>query len=218
MKNYDVRILVDQREKKSGVPDLLEKKGIRVIFGTLPVGDYAVSERLLVERKTLNDFAGSVKNKRLFQQVVDLRENCEVPLLLIEGRNLDLARGIKKKGVLGALALITVYYRIPTVFTGNQEETAEFLAILARRERMEIGDILSIFYKRKAITEEDRIVRVVESLPDIGPKRARALLSRFGSLEGIFRATYEELASVPGLGEGRALKLFNFIREKVKDY
>ena len=212
------RIIVDIREKKSEVPQLLLREGIRVIFGSLPIGDYAISERLIVERKTAQDFASSIKTKRLFQQMADLRENCEMPLLLIEGRNLTDVKGVKRRGILGALALITVYYRIPVIFTRDRGETAEFLAILARRENMETGEILSVFHKRKAITEEDKIYRVVEALPDVGPKRARALLKKFGSLRGIFEASYEDLISVPGIGEERAQKLLRFIREQVEEY
>ncbi|HZB96319.1 MAG TPA: helix-hairpin-helix domain-containing protein [Herpetosiphonaceae bacterium] len=33
----------------------------------------------------------------------------------------------------------------------------------------------------------------------IGPKRKKALLKQFGSLEGIRRASIEELAAVPGM-------------------
>lgn len=211
------RIVIDKREKRSQIPELLSGEGIRVVLGTLPIGDYAISERLIVERKASQDFAASIKTKRLFQQMADLRENCELPLLVIEGRNLRGVKGVKRKGLLGALALITVYYRIPVIFTQDKFETAEFLAILARRESLDKGEVFSIFTKRKAVTREDKVCRVVEALPDVGPKRARALLKKFGSLKGIFEASYEEMISVPGMGEGRALKLLNFIRDKVEE-
>ncbi len=40
---------------------------------------------------------------------------------------------------------------------------------------------------------------LLDSVPGIGPKRKEILLSRFGSLEGLRRATLEELLSIPGL-------------------
>ncbi|RLA98086.1 MAG: hypothetical protein DRG83_14960, partial [Deltaproteobacteria bacterium] len=55
------RILADIRERKSGVPDLILKEGVSVIYGTLPIGDYVLSERVLVERKSIYDFASSIK-------------------------------------------------------------------------------------------------------------------------------------------------------------
>jgi excinuclease ABC subunit C len=36
-------------------------------------------------------------------------------------------------------------------------------------------------------------------VPGIGPARRKALLSRFGSIEGILEATPEELAETPGI-------------------
>jgi len=43
------------------------------------------------------------------------------------------------------------------------------------------------------------LASLLDSVPGIGPKRKELLLSRFGSLEGLRRASLEELLSVPGL-------------------
>ncbi|MFC2059453.1 helix-hairpin-helix domain-containing protein, partial [Chloroflexota bacterium] len=37
------------------------------------------------------------------------------------------------------------------------------------------------------------------AIPGIGPKRRRALLRKFGSVQGIKKASVEELAAVPGM-------------------
>ncbi len=211
------RILVDRREKKSSIPELLEREGVKVIFGNLPVGDYVLSERIIAERKSLYDFATSVKNKRIFRQIDELRESCEMPILIVEGESLSNVKGIKHKGLLGALALITVYYRVPVIFTKNKVETAEFLALVAKREAMELSDVLSVFHKKKARTKEEMMLRVIEAMPDIGPKRARELLKRFGNLQRLFNATYEELISIPGFGHTRALKFLKFVREGIDE-
>ncbi|MBC8446031.1 MAG: hypothetical protein H8D74_02405, partial [Chloroflexi bacterium] len=39
----------------------------------------------------------------------------------------------------------------------------------------------------------------LEEIPGIGPRRRQALLTAFGSLEGVRQATVEELAAVPGM-------------------
>jgi len=43
------------------------------------------------------------------------------------------------------------------------------------------------------------LASTLESVPGIGPKRRRALLKAFGSLDGIRNASQEELAAVPGI-------------------
>ena len=43
------------------------------------------------------------------------------------------------------------------------------------------------------------IASLLDSIPGIGPARRKALLKRFGDIEGIRAATVEQLASVPGM-------------------
>ena len=52
---------------------------------------------------------------------------------------------------------------------------------------------------------------VLDDVPGIGPKRRADLLRRFGSVEGIRTAPFEDLAAVPGIGE----RLAREIRERV---
>ncbi|HEC62996.1 MAG TPA: excinuclease ABC subunit C, partial [Candidatus Acetothermia bacterium] len=49
---------------------------------------------------------------------------------------------------------------------------------------------------------------LLDSVPGIGPRRREILLSRFGSLEGLRRASLEELLSVPGLPREVAHRLY----------
>jgi excinuclease ABC subunit C len=43
------------------------------------------------------------------------------------------------------------------------------------------------------------IASLLDDIPGIGPKRRKVLLDQFGSLDGIRKATVEEVASVPGI-------------------
>ena len=52
----------------------------------------------------------------------------------------------------------------------------------------------------------------LSSLPGIGPSRARALLRQFGSVDGIRRASLQELEQVPGVGAGTARRLREALR------
>ena len=42
MKVSDLRIIIDEREKKSGIPKLLSSIGIKTEIKTLLIGDYIV--------------------------------------------------------------------------------------------------------------------------------------------------------------------------------
>ena len=52
----NLRIVVDEREKKSGIPGLLKGIGIKLEIKTLPIGDYIVAPETVVERKTISDW------------------------------------------------------------------------------------------------------------------------------------------------------------------
>ena len=51
MKLSSLRIVIDDRERKSGIPELIKKIGINVEIKTLPIGDYIVSPETVVVYK-----------------------------------------------------------------------------------------------------------------------------------------------------------------------
>jgi len=203
----EIKILVDFHEEASGIPDILRKLGAKTFIVSLPIGDYQPSERVVIERKSTKDFISSIKKKRLFEQLRYLSELVEIPILLIEGEDLYSEKGIHRKGILGALTSIVVYYSVPTIFTRNREESAEFIFLVARREVVEKPPSLAIFEKKRAKTRKEEIMRVVLSLPGIGPYLASNLVSHFKTLRNLFNASETELLQVEGIGKERAKKL-----------
>lgn len=63
--------------------------------------------------------------------------------------------------------------------------------------------------RRKARTVTSRLLE----LPGIGPKRRRALLTAFGSLDGVRGAAPEAIAALPGFSVATAAKLLEFLRD-----
>jgi excinuclease ABC subunit C len=53
----------------------------------------------------------------------------------------------------------------------------------------------------------------LEEVPGVGPRRRRLLLRTFGSLEGIRRATTEEIAAVPTMTFSLAEKVREYLQE-----
>ena len=88
MKIEELRIIVDEREKKSGIPKLLSAIGVKTEIKTLPIGDYIVAPETVVERKTIADLLSSIFDGRLFDQCSRLTEHYQHPILLVEG-NVD---------------------------------------------------------------------------------------------------------------------------------
>jgi excinuclease ABC subunit C len=71
---------------------------------------------------------------------------------------------------------------------------------------------------RFAVTYQDKLSRKerlrseLDAIPGIGEKRKKALLTRFGSMEGIAKASVEEILQTEGLGPEMARQVFAFFR------
>jgi ERCC4-type nuclease len=92
------RIVVDERERKSGIPDLLRQAGAIIDFAQLNVGDYIVSPETAVERKTIQDLLNSIFDGRLFVQCSQLNEYYVKPVLIVEGNIVDLMDITEEEG------------------------------------------------------------------------------------------------------------------------
>lgn len=200
-------VYADYGEEHSGVIEILKNYGVSVELKRLPVGDFLLSSRVGVERKTTGDFVHSIKGKRLFKQIIELKENFSRPLIIIEGQDLYSVRGMHPNAIRGALALITVVHSIPVLFARNPQDTATFLWIIARQEQEYLNYEVSLYGKKKAPTLKDEQKRILEAIPQIGPVLAESLLEHFGSVEKVMQASPEELMKVYKIGRKKAMKI-----------
>lgn len=79
-----MRILVDHREFMSSLPNMIHLKHIRVVPLQLTVGDYIISPKICVERKSIPDLISSFNSGRLYTQCQAMFRYYEQPVLLIE--------------------------------------------------------------------------------------------------------------------------------------
>ena len=62
-------VVVDVREFRSALPNMLHLHGVEVRPVTLEVGDYILSSEVCVERKAIPDLISSLGSGRLYHQV-----------------------------------------------------------------------------------------------------------------------------------------------------
>jgi len=101
---------------------------------------------------------------------------------------------------------------IPTVFTINEEQTAQFIFSLAKKLQEE-KEKVAVRYKIKNYTRADQQQFTVQGLPRIGPKLADKLLRTFGSVRKVFTATKDEWFKVEGFGRKRIEEISQFLDE-----
>ena len=210
-----IRIIVDERERKSGIPDLLKSVGINIEIKTLPIGDYIVAPETVIERKSLSDFVSSVFDGRLFDQCSRLKEHFQHPILLVEG-NLDEIDEITENPLIfyGTIATIALDFKIPIIPTPNASHTAKLLVSMCSRKESAKGPFLKKIKKSNNLQKQQ--LSTLCSLPGIGEKLAVRMLEKFGSPLRVFNATSSELAKVNGLGQARAKKIQNMLQTKSK--
>ncbi|MBI5253632.1 MAG: DEAD/DEAH box helicase [Euryarchaeota archaeon] len=197
-KSYN--IIVDSRELSSAVARELLEFGIISKPRRLEVGDYILSDRVCVERKTAEDFLQSIVDKRLLEQVLRLRQTFQRPVLIIEGEGLYSKRDIHPNAIRGALAAIAVDFGVPILFTKDEKETAAMIASIVRREHEEREGEVQIRGEKRVLSLEEQQEYVVAGLPKVNITIARRLLEEFKSVQGIFNASEEELEKVRGIG------------------
>ncbi|AXI25423.1 RNA helicase [Methanofervidicoccus sp. A16] len=201
------KIVIDHRERNIGKL-LFERAELE--FKNLEFGDYILSDRVVVERKTSEDFENSIIDKRLFKQLKELK-NYEKPILIIEG---DRFERLEENAIKGAILSIVLDYHIPIIFTKDPEETADILLKLAEREQIKNKRPVEIRTGKKPMSLRERQRFIVESFPDVGPVTAENLLLSFGTIENIVNAPEEELMKVEGVGKTTARKIKEVLTEK----
>jgi len=206
------RVVVDERERSSGVPDLLSKLNIRVYFSQLAVADYAISPEIAVERKALPDFVSSVYDGRLFVQASALAGSYRKPYLIVEGDIKELESLTKNiNSYYGAVASVTVAYDLRIIHTASAAQTASAIAALVRNSNAKPVPMGSVVAASKAKDEPQQQLYLVSSLPGVGKKLARRMLLRYGSPRKIMSLTESQLAMVQGLGGKRAAKIIHML-------
>ncbi|KAA9408405.1 DEAD/DEAH box helicase [Haloarcula hispanica] len=199
-----VEIVADQRELDSNIArDLSTRDGIETRLETLAVGDYVLSDRVVVERKTVADFMDTLTggDRSMFEQVGDATRNYGRPVVVIEGEDLFGARNVHHKAIQGALASLAVDFGASVLRTSDEDETADLLEVIAEREQEVADREVSVHGEKQSKTLPEQQEYVVASIAEVGPVTARTLLEAFGSVEAVMTADKDDLLEVSGIGD-----------------
>ncbi|MCK4327529.1 MAG: DEAD/DEAH box helicase [Candidatus Diapherotrites archaeon] len=213
-----VTIFVDNRERASGITrELMRNDGIAIKPMQLPVGDFLVSERVVVERKSANDFVQSMIDGRLFGQAQALKDNFRNPIILIEGEDLYSVRNVHPNAIRGALAAIAIDFQIPIIWSTGVEDSAAIITVLAKREQEDQKRNVRLRGDKRAMTDRDQQEFLVGGLPGVGGLLAKDLLSHFGTVEKVFKADERKLKKVGKIGPKKAKEIRRVLTKKYSE-
>lgn len=217
-----MKVIVDHRERGSGIIEELHKHELEVAVQELKIADYVIQgknsegnvQSVGVERKSLNDFLNSIIDHRLIEQLLVLKENFDSPILILEGdENIYEIRDFHPNAIRGMLAAIAIDFQIPILSTKNFRDTASLLAIIAKRLEKP-RKAISLLAKRKPLSLKEQQEYLVSSLPGIGSTIAKSLLKKFKSIKEIVNADSKDLQKVDKLGPKKASKIKKVLTKK----
>lgn len=224
-----VDVIIDSRESAAH-PEFREeilRSGLRVSVLELPAGDFLLlappgKRSILIERKTVDDFANSIKDNRIWDQGRLLKEAAEKDghscLIILEGelRALVKRREWNIQSVLRVMDTLILEMGIPILYTPDSSSTIKWIIAKARSlGRTEEKKLLRLRVEKKPMSLNERVLYVAESV--IGPTLARKLLKHFGTLRNIANASIAELMRVEGIGEVRAREIYDIFNTPWRD-
>ena len=213
-----IKIFADYREKGSGVIKELIEENIQVSLERLEYADYVLSSRCGVEIKTVGDFVDSIIDGRLLQQIKNMKNNFERPVIVIEGeQDIYSVRNIHHNAILGMMATIAVSYGIPIIQTKNFKETSALLQIIARREQEETSKEFSLHADRKPSTLKEQQEYFISSLPGINLTLSKPLLKHFRTVKNLVNASEKELQEVEKIGPQKAKQIKDVVEGEYKE-
>ena len=206
-------VFADAREGNSKVIRHLSEMEIDVKVQAMAVGDYQVSDEVVIERKTAKDFVDSIVDKRLFKQARSLMEEFKRPLIILEGD--DLYNGmINPNAIRGSIASIALDFGISIIPTRNAQDTAAMIKRIAIREQSGEKTPIQIRTDKKPVNLWEQQLFIIESLPNIGPVNAKNLLEHFGTVANIINASESQLQEVEGIGKKTAANIRKVVDSK----
>ncbi|NOR84818.1 DEAD/DEAH box helicase, partial [archaeon] len=207
-------IYADVRETK--ILKILSEKNANIQTVQLSIGDFQLSEKVGIERKSVDDFLQSIIDGRLFSQAKDLSKTFIRPLLIIEGENLYGKRQIHPNAIKGALNSLAIDFRIPILWTKNLDETTDLLITLAKKEQQD-GKTFAIRGTRSTLNEKEELEYFVAGIPDVNTAIAKKLLNKFDTIKKLINAKEEQLTKIDSIAKTKAKKIKELFERKYKN-
>lgn len=211
------------------VPLRIEAYDISNIRGNLAVGSMTVLDKGIPKPSHYRRFkirsVASIDDYAMIQEVLKRRfkrqlaaeDNWAVmpDLILIDGGkgHLNAALQVLKELGLDSIPVASLAKEKEEVFIPSKTEAVDIpqtsIALhLLQRIRDEAHRFALGYHQR--LRYREGIASALDSIPGIGPKRKKALLKKFGTVQAIREASVEEIANVKGMTPKLA--------EKVKEY
>ena len=190
-----MNIIIDNRENK--LIQLFENNNISFIKKQLEIGDIILQQDdkilLFVERKTIPDLIGSIKDGRYKEQKTRIlsKINIENVLYLIEGRVDNIK--FDEKIIFGSITNMIFRDNIKLINTGNLQQSFDLILSLKKKfmegtfqskENLNYNDTIKL-NKKENITNNIFNIQVLANVPGVSLKMAEIILKDIKSIKDL---------------------------------
>ena len=238
----EMRVIVDSREFRSSLPNLLYRVGIQVIPCMLTVGDYVISPKICVERKSIPDLIGSFKSGRLYQQCEQMFRHYEIPALLIEfdesksfsfepfaeirppgfKATNPIASKISKKEIqLKITELLISFPKLKVIWSSSPYETAQiFLELKASQKEPDVEEALAKGVNPAISTSggppmyNDDAIDLLQTIPGINNVNYTTVILKVKNMRDFVALSKTQFTEM--LGDENGNKAYNFINRFIR--
>lgn len=179
----------------------------------LDIGDIQI-ENCVFERKTPSDFASSLEEGRLRDQVERMGGSDMKAFVLVPGDMDDFNdlehSNMPSKSLRGMVASITVRNNIPVVFCSTEELLADTAVRLARKK--EESPVTVQPESTGAVAEVDFLTNVFMGVEGVGIQTAQNLSGLFDSLEEVVEADVQDFQQADNVGSVTANQIVKDIQ------
>ena len=206
-------IVCDNRETSGPVVRALSIMGVFLELDQLKVGDYIISNRVGIERKSGSDFNDSLMDGRLFDELINLNKNFKRSILILEGDPFQNTN-INHNSLYGAISSIILNMGITIYKTRDSRETAMFLYQLAKKEQTRSESKIKLRFDKAPVDNSHLLEYIIGGVPGINSSRAKRLLKAMKTLQTIFTSDIGDLMKVDGIGRKIAQEIYKLSRYK----
>lgn len=206
----DALVRLDHREPDVLAQMLRMHPRIRVEVVSLKIGDVLIESNgktILVERKTVTDLEGSIKDGRVFDQAqrIGMLGDVAYGVVIHEGNAFDDLGTVLPQSLTGAITCLGLLQGMVMLQTLDIAHTAWAIVKLAHHAHT-LGYELSV-HRQKPAPLLDARTYALQALPGVSGELAARLLAHFGSVRAVMAASEADLQKVPGIGAKTAKRI-----------
>lgn len=193
---------------------------------TLLVGDYIIeiNDKIIpIERKTSDDYVGSLFLKHLNNQLFFLSQNFPESFLIVVGDFYEvlMSGGISRHALIAS--------RVSCVLKRSNSGSRGRVNIIPLESDYDIpyclyllhnaikeGDFTRHLSLQGKKSDDEWLFSMYAGLPGVGAEKAKSMVKIFPSLFSVVNATSKEIQNVDGIGKTLAEKIYKKIRIEVK--